>query len=196
MEFGVDPNAVCEGKPVTPMEYARTWNIEEEERVEIFSLLAEFTEIPDPIKLFLLSKLMYKGENEAKEREEFKNLLSSLSVELVNNTSLRGSLGSLRGNLLQDAVVEGKRDFVRILLEFGADPHANTEEKEATPMEIAVEKDNFEVLIILAGFAEVSADMKVDFLRMILEDKGHKQISTPCEYLEEFKKNLEGVSIS
>ena len=69
---------------MTPMEYARTWNIPEEERVEIFSLLAEFTEIPDPIKLFLLSKLMYKGENEAKEREEFKNLLSSLSVELVS----------------------------------------------------------------------------------------------------------------
>ena len=69
---------------MTPMEYARTWNIPEEERVEIFSLLAEFTEIPDPIKLFLLSKLMYKGENQAKEREEFKNLLSSLSVELVS----------------------------------------------------------------------------------------------------------------
>ena len=69
---------------MTPMEYARTWNIPEEERVEIFSLLAEFTEIPGPIKLFLLSKLMYKGENEAKEKEEFKKLLSSLSVELVS----------------------------------------------------------------------------------------------------------------
>ena len=63
-------------------------------------------------------------------------------------------------------------------------------------MQIAVEKDNFEVLIVLAGFAEVSADMKVDFLRMILEDKGEEQIATPCEYVEEFKKNLEGLSIS
>jgi len=63
-------------------------------------------------------------------------------------------------------------------------------------MEIAVEKDNFEVFIVLAGFAEVSADKKVDFLRMILEDKGHKQIATPCEYVEEFKNNLEGLSIS
>ena len=69
---------------MTPMEYARTWNIPEEERVEIFSLLAEFTELPGPIMLFLLSKLMLKGENEAKEMEEFKNLLSSLSVELVS----------------------------------------------------------------------------------------------------------------
>ena len=69
---------------MTPMEYARTWNIPEEERVEIFSLLAEFTELPGPIMLFLLSKLMLKGENEAKEMEEFKTLLSSLSVELVS----------------------------------------------------------------------------------------------------------------
>ena len=77
-----------------------------------------------------------------------------------------------------------------------ADPHANTEEKEATPMEIAAERDNFEVLVVLAGFAEVSADKKLDFLRMILEDKGFEQISTPCEYVEEFKKNLESLSIS
>ena len=57
-------------------------------------------------------------------------------------------------------------------------------------MEIAVEKDNFEVVIILAGFAEVSATMKLDFLRMILENqKGGKE-----KYVEEFKKNLEGLS--
>ena len=46
-------------------------------------------------------------------------VLDSTDLVKVNNTSLRGSLGSLRGNLLQDAVVEGKRNFVRILLEFG-----------------------------------------------------------------------------
>ena len=67
---------------MTLMEYAETLSYAEGE--EIFNLLAEFTEMPDPIKLFLLSMLMYKGENKAKEREEFKNLLSSLSVELVS----------------------------------------------------------------------------------------------------------------
>ena len=56
-------------------------------------------------------------------------------------------------------------------------------------MEIAVTQDNFEVLIILTGFAEVSATMKLDFLRMILENqKGGEK------YAEEFKKNLEGLS--
>ena len=56
-------------------------------------------------------------------------------------------------------------------------------------MEIAVERDNFEVLIILAGFAEVSADMKLDFLGMILENEGDEN------YSAEFKKNLEGLSV-
>ena len=56
-------------------------------------------------------------------------------------------------------------------------------------METAVEKDNFEVLVVLAGFAEVPAEMKLDFLGMIL-DKGEEQ------YAAEFKKNLEGLSVS
>ena len=58
-------------------------------------------------------------------------------------------------------------------------------------MEIAVEKDNFEVLVVLAGFAEVPAEMKLDFLGMIL-DKGEDKI----QYAAEFKKNLEGLSVS
>ena len=57
-------------------------------------------------------------------------------------------------------------------------------------MEIAVERDNFEVLVVLAGFADVSAEMKLDFLRMILESKGDEQ------YAAEFKKNLEGLTVS
>ena len=58
-------------------------------------------------------------------------------------------------------------------------------------MEIAVEQDNFEVLIILlAGFAGTSAKMQLDFLKMILENDTEKQ------YAPEFKKNLEGLSPS
>ena len=57
-------------------------------------------------------------------------------------------------------------------------------------MEIAMERDNCEVLVVLAGFAEVSAEMKLDFLRMVLENKGEEQ------YAAEFKKNLEGLSVS
>ena len=70
---------MCEDKSATPMDIAV-----ERESEEMISLLAEFTEMSDPVKLFYLSKLMYKGENKAKEKEKFKNILSSLSVELVS----------------------------------------------------------------------------------------------------------------
>jgi len=179
LEYGVDPTAVCQENKATPMEITVAG-----ERDEILRLLAEFTEMPEHIKFYYLSKLMYKGQDKAKEKEEFKKILSSLSVELVNNTNVGF------GSLLQNAVDKGKKDFVRILLEFGADPYANTEEKETTPMEIAVEKNNFEVLVILSGFAEVPPEMKLDFLGMILEHKEGEQ------YAAEFKKNLEGLSVS
>ena len=71
-----------------------------------------------------------------------------------------------------------------------ADPYANTDDKEATPMKIALEKNKFEVLVVLAGFAEVPAEMKLDFLGMILEHEEGEQ------HAAEFKKNLEGLPVS
>ena len=56
----------------------------EGERDDILRLLAEFTEMPEHIKFYYLSKLMHKGQDKAKEKEEFKKILSSLSVELVS----------------------------------------------------------------------------------------------------------------
>ena len=64
---------------VTPMEIAFNG-----ERDDILRLLAEFTEMPEHIKFYYLSKLMHKGQDKAKEKEEFKKILSSLSVELVS----------------------------------------------------------------------------------------------------------------
>ena len=57
-------------------------------------------------------------------------------------------------------------------------------------MKIALEKNKFEVLVVLAGFAEVPAEMKLDFLGMILENEEGEQ------HAAEFKKNLEGLSVS
>ena len=57
-------------------------------------------------------------------------------------------------------------------------------------MEIAAEKNNVDVLVVLAGFAEVPAEMKLDFLGMILENEEGEQ------HAAEFKKNLEGLSVS
>ena len=58
----------------------------EGEKDEMLHLLAEFTEMPDHIKLYHLSRLMYKGEEKA--NEEFRKTLSSLSVELVSIQSI------------------------------------------------------------------------------------------------------------
>ena len=70
------------------MEVAVEWD-STYERGEMLALLSKFTEMPDHIKLFHLSKLMNKGQLiKAKDREEFKKILSSLPVELVNLTSI------------------------------------------------------------------------------------------------------------
>ena len=59
-----------------------------------------------------------------------------------------------------------------------------------SPMEIALERNNLDVLLVLATFAQVPADKGLDFLKAILEHKGEGQ------YAAEFKKNLEGFSVS
>ena len=55
-------------------------------------------------------------------------------------------------------------------------------------MEIALARNNVDILILLASFAEVPACL--DFLKMILQYKGEEQ------YAAEFKKNLECFSVS
>ena len=65
------------------MELAVECDSQNDEKGEMLSLLAEFTEMPNDIKLFRLSKLMNKVDQKSKEREEFKKILSSLPVELV-----------------------------------------------------------------------------------------------------------------
>ena len=57
-------------------------------------------------------------------------------------------------------------------------------------MEIALERDIFDVLIILASFAEVPEDKCLDFLGTVVKYEGEEQ------YAAEFKKNLEGFSVS
>ena len=49
--------------------------------LEIRRLLAKYTEMPDNVKLFHLSTLMFRGE--AIDLEEFRSMLGSLPVELV-----------------------------------------------------------------------------------------------------------------
>ena len=86
------------------------------------------------------------------------------------------------GSVLQDAVLEGKTDFVRILLEYGCgveihsfsftfffcriDSKLATEEKEKSPLKIALERDNTEIVVLLceATGEEVPDEVKLEQL--------------------------------
>ena len=104
----------------------------EKESMEVVELLWEAIgeEIPDKVKLLQLSRAMYKEDRE-EAKKKFKELLRSLTPELVRFFSdwfFTGNFGFFQvsttavnqyGSVLQDAVLEGKSDFVRLLLEYG-----------------------------------------------------------------------------
>ena len=104
----------------------------EKESMEVVELLWEAIgeEIPDKVKLLQLSRAMYKEDRE-EAKKKFKELLKSLTPELVRFSSdwfFTGNFGFFQvsttavnryGSVLQDAVIEGKTDFVRLLLEYG-----------------------------------------------------------------------------
>ena len=106
----------------------------ENESMEVVELLWEAIgeEIPDKVKLQQLSKAMYKDDTK-EAKKKFSELLRSLSPELVrfwNYGFVSALIGFFQvsntavnryGSVLQDAVIEGKTDFVRLLLEHGYD---------------------------------------------------------------------------
>jgi len=200
LEFGVDPTAVCEDVRETPMEISISRDTAQ--LLEIRRLLAKYTEMPDNVKLFHLSTLMFRGE--ATDLEEFRSMLGSLPVELVSSTNVRDL-----GSLLQGAVdphsdvKKNKEEFVRILLEFGADPNRATEGAPSacggarTPMELAlryVYLHTINVLMLLAGTVndETPASTKLDILSKIMEYLEYLD----GNYTEELKRNLDGLPVS
>ena len=111
------------------------------------------------------------------------------------------------GSVLQDAVLEGKTDFVRLLLEHGCDlenylfeqkdkllcrvdAKVGTDEKEDTPIEIALERDRTEIAVLLCEAIgdEVPDKVKLEQLSkaMYKEDKE--------EAKKEFSKILASLS--
>jgi len=139
LEKGVDPKETG-NKSRTAMDIAT-----ERGSMEVVELLWEAIgeEIPDKVKLLQLSRAMYKEDRE-EAKKKFKELLRSLTPELVSSTAV-----NKYGSVLQDAIVEGKTDFVRLLLEYGVDAKVATDEKEETPLKIALERDNTEIVVLL-----------------------------------------------
>merc|ERR1719209_1050415 len=180
LEKGVDPKETGNnGK--TAVDIAT-----EKESMEVVDLLWEAIgeEIPEKVKLLQLSKAMYKKDTE-EAKKKFTELLGSLTPELVNTTSV-----NRYGSVLQDAVLEGKTDFVRLLLEYGIDAKATTDEKEDMPIEIALERDHTEIAVLLseATGEEVPDKAKLEQLSkaMYKEDKE--------EAKKEFSKILASLS--
>ena len=117
-------------KAETPLEIA-----EERRHTDIVALLLEAAgeELPDNVKIQRLSEAMYKEDVE-EAKKEFSKLLGSLSPELVSSKK-RSTSSSIffniftaqvtctavnsYGSVLQDAVLERKTDFIRILLDHG-----------------------------------------------------------------------------
>ena len=97
-----------------------------------------------------------------------------------------------KGTLLQDAIAiqSNKQDFVRILLEYGfvclaikignfynfrVDPTAISDDKQISPLDIALELEDLEVLLILAKFMEMPDYVKLIQLALLVNsDKPNK----------------------
>merc|ERR1719239_525064 len=156
LEKGVDPKATGNyGK--TAMDIAT-----EKGSMEVVDLLWEAIgeEIPDKIKLLQLSRAMYKEDTE-EAKKRFKGLLKSLTPELVSTTAV-----NQYGSVLQDAVIEDKIDFVRLLLEYGVNPKVATDQQKDTPIKMALDRDRTEIAVLLceATGEEVPDKLKLDQL--------------------------------
>jgi len=182
LEYGIDPKLATEEKEKSPLKIAL-----ERDNTEIVVLLCEATgeEVPDKVKLEQLSKAMYKEEKEG-AKNEFSKILASLSPDLVSSTAV-----NRYGSVLRDALLEGKTDFIRLLLEHGVDPTVRTDNVENTPVQLAAERGSIELLTLFAELAPNPASMKIKLLKLIIESDGQQDAS-----LDAFKQQLESLSAS
>ena len=86
--------------------------------------------VPDKVKLEHLSKAMYREDTE-EAKNQFSKILASLSPDLVSFLKswiyiwlivliqVSNTAVNTYGSVLQDAVLEGKTDFIHLLLEHG-----------------------------------------------------------------------------
>ena len=104
----------------------------ENDSMEVVDVLWEALgeEVPEKVRLQQLSRAMYKEDKE-EGRKRFRELLSYLTPEMVRFFIQNQSFNEFviiqvtttpvnrYGSVMQDAVVEGKTEFVNLLLEHG-----------------------------------------------------------------------------
>merc|ERR1719234_1622793 len=174
LEHGVDPEETSDEEK-SPMKFAAENNND-----EIVEILREAIggEIPDDVKILQLSKAMY-----ANDKDKFSELLSSISPELVSSTGVNHF-----GSVLQDAVFDGRWDFIRLLLEHGVDPTVGSDTKEETSVEIAMQYSEYRkipLLNLFAEFVELPAEIRIKHVKLQIQhgsggwDVFKKQIESP-----------------
>ena len=106
----------------------------ENDSMEVVDVLWEALgeEVPEKVRLQQLSRAMYKEDKE-EGRKRFRELLSYLTPDMVRFLNRNQSFNEFviiqlqvattpvnrYGSVMQDAVVEGKTEFVNLLLEHG-----------------------------------------------------------------------------
>ena len=104
----------------------------ENDSMEVVDVLWEALgeEVPEKVRLQQLSRAMYKEDKE-EGRKRFRELLSYLTPDMVRFLNRNQSFNEFviiqvattpvnrYGSVMQDAVVEGKTEFVSLLLEHG-----------------------------------------------------------------------------
>merc|ERR1719370_1516106 len=88
-------------------------------------------------KLYQLFSII-REEGKYETTEGFIQCLQSLPLEVVSKRTIKPPWTEL-GTVLQQAVNSQKIDFVRCLLELGADPTVTTQAEEKSPMGLAIE---------------------------------------------------------
>lgn len=150
---------------------------------EIATLLSKAIgdEVPDKVKLQQLSTAMYKEDKEEGIRE-FSELLGSLTPEYVSSTDVNNY-----GSVLRDAVLEGKTDFIQLLLEHGVDPTIRTDNVRDTPVQLAAERERVNILSLFAEHARnTTSRVKVQLLKLIIECEEDQEGA-----LDAFKQQLD-----
>jgi len=168
----------------------------------LFEAIAK--DLPDEHKLAWLVQLGRDEEKLCSDKEKFRSLLNTLEPEWVSRTAAPKyntfDGHHTRGTLLQEFTDNHNHgeDFVRLLLEYGADPNFTADPKLETPIQKAItstshNSKHLKTLNVFAEFIDFPSDEKMKFIKTVVEAGKDDRFSVE---LEGFKKQLSSLSVT
>jgi len=152
-------------------------------------------ELSDDVKLVWLFRLAHRGWE---DKEKFRSLLHKVSLDLVNKTCDPLTSDPANGNLFQTTLIKGGHEnFVRLLLEYGADPDFTPNDlNPGTPCQIATYKaadsmktKDLKILNLFAEATDMKMENKLKYMKLVVQQGWKEWIS-----FEGFKKQLSTMS--